>query len=244
MNVIDFFNRLPRRQFNKFLALGAGRIALIGTPLGLMLGKAWAQVAKRLLPADTQLKTLIYEDPKLLDTSRLPLTPVDKFGIMGLTDHATDLVRWHLTVDGGVARPQAISYEQLKALPSIQRDVLLICPGVFAYNARWQGVSIRVLLKEAGVGDRVDQVAVKGPGGSYQKIEKFPLSEIETDQVFLAYGVNGQDLPQKHGFPLRAVAEGHLGFQWVKFVDTITAVASGTPAPPPPAKSSGPAFVP
>jgi DMSO/TMAO reductase YedYZ molybdopterin-dependent catalytic subunit len=32
-------------------------------------------------------------------------------------------------------------------------------------------------------------------------------------------------LPQKHGFPLRLVAEDHYGARWVKYVDRITAVA-------------------
>ena len=42
------------------------------------------------------------------------------------------------------------------------------------------------------------------------------------NKVFLAYEVNGQRLPQKHGFPLRVVAEDHYGFQWVKYVSSLT----------------------
>jgi len=38
------------------------------------------------------------------------------------------------------------------------------------------------------------------------------------DTVFLAYGVNGKTLPQKHGFPLRVVAEDTYGSDWVKYV--------------------------
>jgi sulfoxide reductase catalytic subunit YedY len=154
MNFIDLWKHLPRRQFNKILALAAGRLTILATPLGFMLTKAWATVSKRLLPADTRMGSLIYENPRFLDTSRLMVTPVDKFGTMGLTDHAIDLAKWQLTVDGAVARPVGLSYARLKALPSIQRDVLLICPGVFAYYARWQGVSIRELLKEAAVRTR------------------------------------------------------------------------------------------
>jgi sulfoxide reductase catalytic subunit YedY len=90
----------------------------------------------------------------------------------------------------------------------------------------------------------VDQVLVKGPTGSFQKVEEFHINEIDSDKVFLAYIVNGQDLPQKHGFPLRAVAEDHLGFQWVKFVDAISARISGAPVPPTPSATPGPAFVP
>jgi len=44
--------------------------------------------------------------------------------------------------------------------------------------------------------------------------------------------VNGRDLPEKHGFPLRAVAEDHMGSVWVKYVQRVEAVAiSGRPLP-------------
>jgi sulfoxide reductase catalytic subunit YedY len=241
---IHLIKRLPRRQFNKILALGVGQLALKSSPFALMLQRAWAGAARRLLPPDTQLGSLIYENPKLLDTRYLPLTPLNEFGTMGLTDHPTDLSRWRLSVDGAVFRPQAFTYGKVRALPSIQRDVLLICPGVFAYHARWQGFSIGALLKEVGVDPRADQVLIKGPAGPYQKVEEFSMGEIECDQIFLAHAVNGGDLPPKHGFPLRAVAGDHMGFQWVKFVDTITAKITGAPAAAPPPATPGPSFVP
>jgi DMSO/TMAO reductase YedYZ molybdopterin-dependent catalytic subunit len=42
--------------------------------------------------------------------------------------------------------------------------------------------------------------------------------------VFLAYSVNDRVLPQKHGFPLRVVAEDHYGGSWVKYVYKVTAI--------------------
>lgn len=36
--------------------------------------------------------------------------------------------------------------------------------------------------------------------------------------MFLAYQVNGETLPVKHGYPLRLVAEGVYGSEWVKYV--------------------------
>ena len=43
-------------------------------------------------------------------------------------------------------------------------------------------------------------------------------------RCFWAYQVNGVDLPQKHGFPLRIVAEDYYGDDWVKYVDKIEAI--------------------
>ena len=46
--------------------------------------------------------------------------------------------------------------------------------------------------------------------------------EVTTDKVFLAYGVNGETLPMRNGFPLRLVAEDHYGYRWVKYVDKVS----------------------
>jgi len=37
----------------------------------------------------------------------------------------------------------------------------------------------------------------------------------------LATGVDGERLSHGHGYPLRLVAPGRRGFQWVKWVDAV-----------------------
>jgi sulfoxide reductase catalytic subunit YedY len=94
----------------------------------------------------------------------------------------------------------------------------LICAGFFTNHGRWKGISIAELLKLAGADEAITHVSIRGPEGRYAKMERFPIAEIISNQVFLAYQVNGQKLPRKHGFPLRAVAEDHYGSERVKFV--------------------------
>jgi sulfoxide reductase catalytic subunit YedY len=108
-------------------------------------------------------------------------------------------------------------------MPSIERNVLLICPGFFAYHARWKGISVAKLLETAGLGSDVTEVTFSGPNGRYEKTDRFPIEDILSDKVFLAYSVNGSVLPKKHGFPLRVVAEDYYGGEWVKYVYKITA---------------------
>jgi sulfoxide reductase catalytic subunit YedY len=108
-------------------------------------------------------------------------------------------------------------------MPLVERDVLLICPGFFAYHARWQGISVAKLLETAQLDSEVTQIAFTGPQGSYERTEKFPLEDIRSDKVFLAYNVNDIALPKRHGFPLRVVAEDYYGGEWVKYVYKITA---------------------
>jgi sulfoxide reductase catalytic subunit YedY len=74
-------------------------------------------------------------------------------------------------------------------------------------------------MAEAGAG--ITHVTFRGPEGSYEKVERFEMTEIVSHKVFLAYQVNGRVLPRKHGFPLRIVAEDHYGSSWVKYVYKI-----------------------
>jgi DMSO/TMAO reductase YedYZ molybdopterin-dependent catalytic subunit len=215
---------MKRRQILKLFTAVAGWTVVAGSPLALLVRRSCAALRRRLLPADTDLGTLLFESPKNLDTRNLPITPIDKFGTMGLSEHQVDLQRWQLTIGGVVARPTRFTYDQITAMPVISRDVLLICPGVFAYNARWRGISIWPLLEQAGVDMKTTHVDVGGPAGPYEKVHRFPLRDVQTDKAFLAYAVNEKRLPEKHGFPLRAVAEGFVGAEWIKFVERIDAV--------------------
>jgi DMSO/TMAO reductase YedYZ molybdopterin-dependent catalytic subunit len=55
----------------------------------------------------------------------------------------------------------------------------------------------------------------------YEKSET--IFKNSQDSVRLAYQINDQILPREHGFPLRVVVEGYSGYDWVKYVDQITA---------------------
>jgi sulfoxide reductase catalytic subunit YedY len=41
--------------------------------------------------------------------------------------------------------------------------------------------------------------------------------------VFLAYRANDRPLPEKHGFPLRVVAQDYYGGVWLKYVYKVEA---------------------
>jgi sulfoxide reductase catalytic subunit YedY len=79
------------------------------------------------------------------------------------------------------------------------------------------------LLEKAQMITGVTHVSFSGPDGTYEKTERFPIEDILSDKVFLAYSVNGSVLPKKHGFPLRVVAEDYYGGDWVKYVYRVTA---------------------
>jgi DMSO/TMAO reductase YedYZ molybdopterin-dependent catalytic subunit len=211
-----------RRQFlRRILGFLAG-IGLLMNPVPSMVRSVFAATRKTILPKGTKRNSLVGKDPKTLDTRNLEPTPLKDFGTMGQTDYEVDLEAWRLEVVGHVKRPLNLKYKEILALPPIERTVLLICPGVFANNGRWRGISIAALLETAEVKEGATHVSLTGPRGGYEMTRRYPMEDILRNKVFLARAVNGQVLPEKHGFPLRAVAEGYFGFDWVKYVYKVT----------------------
>ena len=213
-----------RRQFIKLILGFFTGLGVLFSPLGAGARLVWAKAKKTILPKGTRMDTLVGKNPADLDTRNLDLTLVEEFETMGLSGHQVILEKWRLEIDGHVQRTLKFTYEQILEMPSIERDVLLICPGVFAYHARWKGISVAKLLETAQVDADVTQIAFTGPQRTYERTEKFPIEDIRSDKVFLAYKVNDIDLPKKHGFPLRVVAEDYYGGEWVKYVYKITAI--------------------
>ncbi len=207
-----------RRTFIQFSIRLAAAAGVFFNPVLTLIRSAAAQVHRMILPKGTDLKSLVNRNPRSLDTRNLEPIRTEQFGVMGLQDHRVESGLWRLEIEGRVKKPLQLGYEELMDLPKIQRNVLLICPGVFSNFGSWEGISIQTLLRMAEAQAGATHVTVRGPRGAYEKVQRFPISEIEDNRVFLAYAVNGEVLPRKHGFPLRAVAEGYYGFDWIKYV--------------------------
>jgi sulfoxide reductase catalytic subunit YedY len=185
------------------------------------VGRVFAKIKKRILSKDTDLQSVVNLNPAHLDTRHLPIMPLEAFGTMGDKDAPYQPDRWRLTCTGAVQTPVEFSYPEILKLPSIEREVLLLCPGVFANHGRWKGISGKKLTRLVQPHDRVSRILFYGRSRFEDRLDRYELNEFRSDVVFLAYAVNGQTLPRKHGFPLRVVAEGHYGMNWTKFVYKI-----------------------
>jgi DMSO/TMAO reductase YedYZ molybdopterin-dependent catalytic subunit len=93
-------------------------------------------------------------------------------------------------------------------------------------NAIWGGIWLRDLLDKAEVEKSAQHVSFEGldkPLGSagIKFVRSIPL-EKAIASTLLAYEMNGQPLPLKHGYPLRALALGWTGANCVKWLHKIT----------------------
>jgi DMSO/TMAO reductase YedYZ molybdopterin-dependent catalytic subunit len=99
-------------------------------------------------------------------------------------------------------------------------------------NATWAGTSLAALLDEAGVEESGIEVVFWGADAGEQiwrdeitVTEQFARSMSLTDAMnpdnLLAYEMNGEELPNLHGFPLRLIAPGWYGVANVKWLTRI-----------------------
>jgi len=186
-------------------------------PDRLRIATSWAK-AKKILSKGFPKDQIISMNPADIDSRNLEIDPLDRFGTMGPTDVAIDLKSYRLKITGKLEHPLSLSYDEILKYPSLTESVLLICPGFFANNGRWTGVGLKVILQTAQIKKEAQYADVSGANGKNVRI---PLKLLDEKKVFLAYRVNGEPLPRKHGFPLRLVYEDAYGHDWVKYVDEI-----------------------
>ena len=97
-------------------------------------------------------------------------------------------------------------------------------------NARWTGVALADVLREAGgvtgVGRHValqaDDLVAQPGGAAFRFGVSIPVAKALSPEVLLAWAMNGEELAPEHGYPLRAVVPGYAGVRSAKWLTGIT----------------------
>ncbi|MGD0401907.1 MAG: molybdopterin-dependent oxidoreductase [Candidatus Acidiferrales bacterium] len=131
---------------------------------------------------------------------------------------------WRLTVDGMVDRPTSFSLDQLKSYPSRSQITHLACEEGWSYIAEWIGVPLSRVLDTVGVQPQARYVAYFSIDPDWW--DSVDMADALHPQTFLAYGMNGKELPVGNGGPLRMRVPRHLGYKSVKFVTRLTVTDS------------------
>ncbi len=123
--------------------------------------------------------------------------------------------RWRLQVGGMVDHPFQLSYDQLLAMPMEEHDITLVCVSNevgdrLSGNARWRGVRLDELLRRAAPRQEATQlVGVSADGFT----TGFPIAlALDGRNALVAVAMNGEPLPDEHGFPARLVVPGVYGY--------------------------------
>lgn len=160
-----------------------------------------------------------------------------------------DVKKWKLKIEGAVSKPLELSIDELAKLPASKLTATIECAGNGRVhltpsvpgaqwgqgavgNAVWEGVSLAEILDRVGVNEAAVDVILEGADegaintdpkspGPIHFARSIPMAKAKSDQVVLAYKMNGETLPLSHGFPLRAVVGGWYGMASVKWLTRI-----------------------
>jgi DMSO/TMAO reductase YedYZ molybdopterin-dependent catalytic subunit len=136
---------------------------------------------------------------------------------------------WSLRIHGMVDKEINLTFSDLMKRPMIERDITLCCVsetvgGQYIGNARWQGVRLAGILREAGVQKGAQQIVSRDANG--MSIGTPVAAVMDGRDAMLAVGMNGVPLPQEHGFPVRMVVPGLYGYvsacKWIVDMELTT----------------------
>lgn len=156
---------------------------------------------------------------------------------------------WQLEVAGLVKRPFSLRLAQLQAMPSRTAVVTLECAGNgrasldppvpgepwglgAVSTAEWTGVSLVDLLDRAGLRPSAREVVfrgadsgtVDGRAGVIRFERSLVVEQLRDTGAILAFAMNGEALPQRHGYPLRLIVPGWYAVASVKWLTEIEVI--------------------
>lgn len=170
--------------------------------------------------------------PELLDDA---ITPTSRHFVRnnGIPPEDVDPATWSLTIDGFVDNPMELSIADLKSQFEVVKMALTLeCGGngrgffnppakgnQWTYGAvacsEWTGVRLKDVLEKAGVQSNVVYTAHYGAdthlSGDPEKLpisRGMPIDKAMTDNILIAFEMNGEALHPLNGAPLRLVVPG------------------------------------
>ena len=172
------------------------------------------------------------------------LTPNDVFFVrQHIPRPQVDADSFRLALTGRVNKPLQLSLEDLRKLPRHTVPATLECtgnargffrprvPGIqwgrgAIGNAEWSGPLLSDVLKLAGASLDSPYLTFNGADTGVAQtpdfIRSLPMRKALHPATLLALNMNGEPLPELHGFPIRLIVPGWDGTSWVKWVNSIS----------------------
>jgi len=161
------------------------------------------------------------------------ITPAASFYLIdtAITSPRINRDNWSLSISGEVDNPFEMTYDELTSMPYRESDITMSCVsnevgGGLVSHGRWTGVLLSDVLNEAGVSmDKLGRGNEQLVGRSVDGWEAGFKTDIALDgrEALVAFGLNGDELPRKHGYPVRLVIPGLYGYvsatKWLEEIE-------------------------
>lgn len=130
-----------------------------------------------------------------------------------------DLGTYNLTIDGEVANPVTLTWQDVLKLPSIVSVSDFHCvEGWSVLNCKWEGVKFREITNIVKPKDTAKFVTFECADGYTTSLT---LAELEGDEVLLAYKLDDKALEEGLGFPLRLVVPSKYAYKSALWVTRV-----------------------
>lgn len=181
---------------------------------------------------------------KFFDLSRLKssMVPIEDFFV--LQHHeipSLDGSTWRLAVGGLTESRATLTLDDIKKREKVVIEACLECCGNglvgmhgLVGNASWGGARLAPILRDLGIQSTAREVVFTGADRAEERIHgktypsrfarSLPLEDALSDNVLLAYEMNGQPLPAAHGYPLRLIVPGWYAVTDVKWLERIEVI--------------------
>jgi sulfane dehydrogenase subunit SoxC len=188
------------------------------------------------------VKNIPKDLPQYLSASgRTPLQELDGIitpnGLFYERHHAgvptIDPTQHRLMVHGLVERPLIFTVDDIRRFPSMSKIHFLECSGNPGYKkpygktasdlvgllscAEWTGVSMKLVLQEAGLRPEAKWVVAEGADAA-ALTRSVPIEKCLEDAM-IVYSQNGERLRPQQGYPLRLILpgfEGNMNVKWLR----------------------------
>lgn len=238
----------PDRADPRGIAPGRRGLLLVGAVavLGAVSGMGGRFLQSRRVDVEASRRAVVLPRPRVpapavpaeadlsLDGLSPLFTPTDDFYRVDTALFVPRLPaeEWRLRVHGMVDREISLSFDDLLSRPVVEHDITLTCVsnevgGDLLGTARWLGVELAPLLREAGVRAGADQLVSRSVDG--MTIGTPVAAVMDGRDAMLAFSMNGEPLQPEHGFPVRMVVPGLYGYvsatKWVVDLELSTFAA-------------------
>ena len=235
---IAFADKLPRNY-----------IPLMLDEKDALLGKNPAMIVQGDKPWNVESPLYLLDDK---------ITPVDKMFIRnnGLIPEKMDAKTWTLTINGESAKStKTYTLEDLKKrFKTYSYQLVLECGGNgrsgfqpqasgnqwgqgAVHCAEWTGVRLKDILNDVGVKSDAVYIGYHGKDIHLSKDPKkesisrgVPIAKAMEDETLIAWALNGKDIPEFHGYPLRLVIGGwpaSVSGKWLSSISIRNKVHDG-----------------
>jgi DMSO/TMAO reductase YedYZ molybdopterin-dependent catalytic subunit len=131
-----------------------------------------------------------------------------------------DLEKWVLTVDGEIEGPVKLTWQEFVMVPSSEFKSDFHCvEGWSVMDCKWHGVKFTTLVQIVKPKKGVESVFFKCSDGYTTSLD---LKDLLRDNVILAYKLNGENLDESLGGPLRLIVPDKYAYKSAMWIERIT----------------------